>query len=225
MAMMNDTIFQTRETRVLSDHVVEKLEQLIFSGRYRPGERLREQILADELGVSRAPLREAIRTLEERGLLERTPHSGVQVVALSNEKLSQILSTREALEGMAARQAAENMTVSEVNALKRTVEMLKSNNRNIAETVFSGGPDNDFHRLIAVGSRNLWLANILIKDVYSPLRLYRLQVAMRPDIADSAKEHTSIIEHIHARDGDGAEIAMRKHLRHARERTLQLLRA
>ena len=126
MAMMNDTIFQTRETRVLSDHVVEKLEQLIFSGRYRPGERLREQILADELGVSRAPLREAIRTLEERGLLERMPHSGVQVVALSNEKLSQMLSTREALEGMAARQAAENMTVSEVNALKRTVEMLKS---------------------------------------------------------------------------------------------------
>jgi hypothetical protein len=222
--MMNDAIFQTREIRVLSDHVVEKLEQLIFSGRYRPGERLREQILANELGVSRAPLREAIRTLEERRLLERTPHSGVQVVALSNAKLSQILSIREALEGMAARQAAENMTVSEVNALKRTVEMFTSNSRNIAETVFSGGPDNDFHRLIAVGSRNAWLANILIKDVYSPLRLYRLQVAMRPDVADSAKEHTEIIEHIHARDGEGAEIAMRKHLRQARERTLELLR-
>lgn len=78
-----------------------------LGGRYRPGEKLREQLLADELGVSRAPLREAIRNLEGRRLLERTPRSWVQVVALSADTLAQILSTREALEGMAARQAAE----------------------------------------------------------------------------------------------------------------------
>ena len=60
---------QIREARVLTDHVVDKLEQLILGGRYRPGEKLREQLLADELGVSRAPLREAIRTLEGRRLL------------------------------------------------------------------------------------------------------------------------------------------------------------
>ena len=215
---------QVRETRVLTDHVVDKLEQLILSGRYRPGEKLREQLLADELGVSRAPLREAIRTLEGRRLLERTPHSGVQVVGLSADKLAQILSTREALEGMAARQAAENMTVAEVNALRQSVEMLKARPADVAGAVFSGGPDNDFHRLIAEGSRNRWLANILVKDVYTLLRLYRVQAALRPDVADSAAEHTAIIDSIHARDGDGAEAAMRKHLRRARDRTFQLMR-
>jgi DNA-binding GntR family transcriptional regulator len=213
---------QVRDSRVLRVHVVDKLEQLVLSGRYRPGEKLREQLLASELGVSRAPLREAIRTLEGRRLLERTPRSGVQVVGLSVDKLAQILSTREALEGMAARQAAENMTVAEVNALRRTVDRFKAHPADVAGAVFSGGPDNDFHRLIADGSRNCWLADILVKDVYSLLRLYRLQAALRPDVADSAAEHTAIIDCIHARDGDGAEAAMRKHLRQARNRTLEL---
>ena len=212
------------DSRVLTDHVVEKLEQLILSGRYRPGEKLREQLLADELGVSRAPLREAIRSLEGRRLLERTPRSGVKVVALSADTLAQILSTREALEGMAARQAAENMTVAQINALRETVEMLKAQPAQVAGAVFSGGPDNDFHRLVATGSRNQWLANILVKDVYTLLRLYRLQAARRPDVADSAAEHFAIIDCIHARDGDGAEAAMRQHLRRARDRTVQLLR-
>ena len=215
---------QIRDSRVMTDHVVDKLEQLILSGRYRPGEKLREQLLADALGVSRAPLREAIRKLEGRRLLERTPRSGVQVVGLSADKLAQILSTREALEGMAARQAAENMTVAEVNALRRTVDMFKAHPADVAGAVFSGGPDNDFHRLIADGSRNRWLADILVKDVYSLLRLYRLQAALRPDVTDSAAEHTAIIDCIHARDGDGAEAAMRKHLRQAKDRTLQLIR-
>ena len=214
---------QIRDSRVLSDHVVERLEQLILSGRYRPGEKLREQLLANELGVSRAPLREAIRVLEGRRLLERTPRSGVRVVGLSADKLAQILSTREALEGMAARQAAENMTVAEVKALRQAVEMLKAHPADVAGAVFSGGPDNDFHRLIADGSRNRWLADILVKDVYSLLRLYRLQAALRPDVADSAAEHAAIIDCIHARDGDGAEAAMREHLRRAKDRTLQLL--
>ena len=169
-------------------------------------------------------MREAIRTLEGRRLLERTPRSGVQVVGLSADTLAQILSTREALEGMAARQAAENMTVAEVNALRQAVEMLKAHPADVAGAVFSGGPDNDFHRLIAAGSRNRWLANMLVKDVYSLLRLYRLQAALRPDVADSAAEHTAIIDCIHARDGDGAEAAMRKHLRRAKDRTLQLVR-
>lgn len=216
---------QVRDSRVLSDHVVDKLEQLILSGHYRPGQKLREQVLADELGISRAPLREAIRTLEGRRLLERTPRSGVQVAGLSAEKLGQILSTREALEGMAARQAAENMTVAEVNALRRTVEKFKAHPADVAGAVFSGGPDNDFHRLIAEGSRNRWLADILVKDVYSLLRLYRLQTALRPDESDRAAEHAAIIDCIHARDGDGAEAAMRQHLRQARDRTLQLVKA
>ena len=222
--MATEVTTDPRDSRVLTDHVVDKLEQLILGGRFRPGEKLREQLLAEELGVSRGPLREAIRTLEGRRLLERTPHSGVQVVGLSAGALEQILSTREALEGMAARQAAENMTAADINALRRTVATLEAHSEDVAGAVFSGGPDNDFHRLIAEGSRNRWLANILVRDVYSLLRLYRLQMARRTDVSHSAAEHLAIIERIHARDGDGAEAAMRDHLRRAKVRTLELVR-
>lgn len=209
------------ESRVLTDHVVEKLEQLILGGRYQPGEKLREQLLAEELGVSRGPLREAIRTLEGRRLLERTPRAGVQVVGVSLSDLEQILLAREALEGMAARQAAENMTTAEVNALRQAVSGLECRPQDAPGAVFNAGPDNDFHRLIARGSRNRWLENLLVKDVYTLLRLYRMQAARRPDVTDSMAEHHAIIDRIHARDGDGAEAAMRAHLRRARARMLE----
>ncbi len=209
------------ESRVLTDHVVEKLEQLILGGRYQPGEKLREQLLAEELGVSRGPLREAIRTLEGRRLLERTPRAGVQVVGVSLSDLEQILVTREALEGMAARQAAENMTTAEVNALRQAVSGLECRPQDAPGAVFNAGPDNDFHRLIARGSRNRWLENLLVKDVYTLLRLYRMQAARRPDVTDSMAEHHAIIDRIHARDGEGAEAAMRAHLRRARARMLE----
>ncbi len=216
---------ESADSRVRADLVVDKLEQLILDGHFRPGEKLREQALADELGVGRAPLREAIRTLEGRRLLERTPRSGVQVVGLSIEDLEQILITREALEGMAARQAAENMTVAEVNALRNAALALEEKPDSAANAVYRSGPDNDFHRLIAKGSRNEWLAGILIRDVYSLLRIYRIQAARRPDVSDSLAEHHAIIDRIHARDGEGAEAAMRAHLRRARERALELARA
>ena len=219
--MSTEIAIDADETRGLTDHVVERLEQLILGGRYQPGEKLREQTLAEELGVSRGPLREAIRTLEGRRLLERTPRAGVQVVGVSLSDLEQILVTREALEGMAARQAAENMTVAEVNALRKTVSGLESRPQDAAGAVFSAGPDNDFHRLIAKGSRNRWLENLLVKDVYSLLRLYRMQAARRPDVTDSLAEHHTIINRIHARDGEGAEAAMRAHLRGSRARMLE----
>ncbi len=222
--MSTELLEEPADSRVLTDHVVDQLEQLILGGHYRPGTKLREQLLAEKLGVSRGPLREAIRTLEGRRLLERTPRSGVQVVGLSVHDLEQILYTREALEGMAARQAAENMTTSEVNALRQTVISLEAHPENAPGAVYHRGPDNDFHRLIANGSRNRWLANILVRDVYSLLRLYRAQVAKRADVPESLHEHHAIIDRIHARDGDGAEAAMRHHLRLARDRTLHMVR-
>ena len=218
--MSTEAAPETEDPRVLTDRVVERLEQLILGGRYQPGEKLREQVLAEELGVSRGPLREAIRTLEGRRLLERTPRAGVRVVGVSPSDLEQILVAREALEGMAARQAAENMTGAEVNALRQTVSALQSHPEDAPGAVFSAGPDNDFHRLIAKGSRNRWLENLLVKDVYSLLRLYRVQAARRPDVTDSIAEHHAIINRIHARDGEGAEAAMRLHLRGSRTRML-----
>src|SRR6476659_4288607 len=90
------------QAQSLVDVVAERIEAAIFSGQIEPGSRLSEQGLAQSLGVSRGPLREAIRRLEGRKLLERTPNIGVRVAQLSLKDLIDLLVVRESLEGTAA---------------------------------------------------------------------------------------------------------------------------
>lgn len=213
--------------RVMIDDTVAQLEALIMRGELKPGDRLPEQQLADTLGVSRGPLREAIRTLEGRRLLERTPYAGVRVVQLSLDDLVQLLAMREALEGMACRQAAEQMTVHEIRDLRETATRIERLITEGSQSIFAGQLDADFHLQIAIGSRNQWIRRLLCEDLYSLLRLYRLHAVRQPDNVAlvTAKEHHEIIDRIHARDPDGAEQTMRKHVRHSRDRLLAQIRA
>lgn len=213
--------------RVMIDDTVARLEELIMRGELPPGARLPEQQLADTLGVSRGPLREAIRTLEGRRLVERTPHAGVRVVQLSLDDLEQLLSMREALEGMACRQAAEHMTAPEIRRLRETATRIEQLLEQGPQSVFASQADTDFHRQIAIGSRNKWIERQLCEDLYSLLRLYRLHAVRRPGSTArvTAKEHHAIIDRIHARDADGAERVMREHVRHSRDRLLAQVRA
>jgi DNA-binding GntR family transcriptional regulator len=115
---MRELLDQKVQAQSLVDAVTERIEAAIISGALEPGSRLSEQALAASLGVSRGPLREAIRRLEGRKLLQRTPNIGVRVAALSLKDLNEVLQVREALEGMAAALAASNMTDAEVAALQ-----------------------------------------------------------------------------------------------------------
>src|SRR3977135_4124637 len=96
--------------RALADETALRLQQSILAGELSPGQKLSEQMLSLQFGVSRGPLREAIRTLEGRHLLERTPFSGVRVVQLTIDDIEQLLSMREALEGLAAPPGAREQT-------------------------------------------------------------------------------------------------------------------
>lgn len=214
-------------SRVMIDDTVAQLEALIMRGELKPGDRLPEQQLADTLGVSRGPLREAIRTLEGRRLLERVPHAGVRVVQLSLDDLEQLLAMREALEGMACRQAAEQMTAHEIRQLRDTASRIEQFIHDGSQIIFAGQLDADFHLQIALGSRNQWIKRLLCEDLYSLLRLYRLHAVRQPDniALVTAKEHHDIIDRIHARDPDGAEQMMREHVRHSRDRLLAQIRA
>ncbi|MGE0802184.1 MAG: GntR family transcriptional regulator [Lautropia sp.] len=205
-----------------------RIERMILGGELPPGGRVREVALAERLGVGRGPLREAIRILEGRRLLVRTANAGVSVFAPSVDDFEQILYTREALEGMAARQAAENMTSAEIRALHRMVDSLEPIDMREREPfgVFDTGPDSDFHRNIALGSRNQWIVQLLCDDLYSILRLMRFRAAsVRTDPSPSHVEHRAIIERIQQRDPDGAEALMRAHVQGSRNRLLAHLRA
>jgi DNA-binding GntR family transcriptional regulator len=215
---MSSMLDRKVQPQSLVDVVAERIEAAIISGQLEPGSRLSEQGLAASLGVSRGPLREAIRRLEGRKLLERTPNIGVRVAALSLKDLNEVLQVREALEGMACRLAAQNMTDSEIAELKGLLgkhEQQKSVRE--GKGYYQESKDFDFHFRIVTGSRNERLSQILLGDLYYLLRVYRYKSSTKPGRAmEALKEHKAIVSALERHDADAAEQSMREHLRNAR---------
>lgn len=207
------------DSRTLADRVFARLQDDIVLGVLKPGTKLGETELAARYGVSRGPLREAIRRLESRKLLERIPHVGTRVAALKIEDLIEIYRVREALEGMAARLAAENMTDDEVAGLSALLAQHEQQRDLQDDTAyFQHEGDLDFHYRIIQGSHNGTLIDLLIGEMYHRVRMYRYQIstiANRPQKA--LGEHRRIAEAIEARDGEMAELLMRRHISRARE--------
>ncbi len=110
---------QETDIRTIADRVFESIQTAIVKGDIPPGTKISEPELARTYGISRGPLREAIRRLEGRKLLVRTAHVGARVVSLSAAQLVEIYHVRESLEGLACRQAAENMTEDEIAGLQQ----------------------------------------------------------------------------------------------------------
>ncbi len=193
------------DSRTLADQVFTRLQDDIVLGVLKPGTKLGEAELAARYGVSRGPLREAIRRLESRKLLERIPHVGTRVASLELADLIEIYRVREALEGMAARLAAEQMTAAEVAGLWELLD-------------FQHAGDLDFHYRIIQGSHNRTLIDLLIGEIYHRVRMYRYQFSMTANRPRKAlTEHRRIAEAIEARDGEMAELLMRRHISRARE--------
>ena len=202
----------------LVDAVTERLEAAIIGGDLAPGERLSEQALAVKYGISRGPLREAIRRLEGRRLLERKANIGVSVVELSPRRMDELLSVREALEGMACRLAAERITLNEVNLLRQLLaDHAAQKEVQSGEGYYQQSGDFDFHFRIAKASDNEYLISMITVDLYDLLRVYRYKSStMAGRAAKALEEHYATLEALEAQDPDRAEQAMRAHLREAR---------
>lgn len=189
------------------------IEEMIVRGELPPGSRLHEPKLATLLGVSRGSIREALHRLEGKKLLVRTPNHGASVASLSPVDLIELLEVREAIEGMACRLAAENMSNAEIDRLE---EMLSRHDQNGG--YFQEAGDVDFHFAIAHGSRNKRLAESICGDLYHLLRIYRYKSSTLGErAAASAAEHARILAAIRERDPDKAEMLMRLHVRRSRE--------
>ncbi|KAA0693521.1 GntR family transcriptional regulator [Halopseudomonas laoshanensis] len=217
---------QDLPTLTLSDGAFQRIQTAIVKGEIAPGTRISEQYLSTTFGIGRGPLREAIRRLEGRRLVVRIPHAGVRVVSLSYAELIELYHVREALEGMACRQAAENMTEAEIAGLREVLAThekhsgLKAN-----ESYYQQEGDLDIHYLIIHGSKNRTLADMLCGDLYHLVRMYRYRFSTTPKRPQQAfAEHHRIIEAIADRDGELAEMLMRRHISASRrniERRMQ----
>jgi DNA-binding GntR family transcriptional regulator len=165
--------------------------------------------------------------LESANLVERRPNVGARVITLTSEELLEIYLIREALEGMAARLAAERMSAPAVKDLK---DLLVRHRQEVArehgQAYFQKEGDMDFHYRIVQGTGNRRLIGILCNDLYHLARMYRCQFGMGSDRAlEALKEHELVVEAIADRDGELAEILMRRHIRASRrnvERRLEI---
>ncbi|WP_136680845.1 GntR family transcriptional regulator [Neptunomonas sp. XY-337] len=207
------------ESRTLADKVCEQIVTAIVVGDIPPGQKISEPELARTYGISRGPLREAMRRLEGLRLIERKPHVGARVVKLSIKELIEIYRVREALEGMACRMAAEFMTEQEIDALRT---LLDEHERSVEQldgrSYFQKEGDLDFHYRIVQGSKNEKLLELLGSDLYHLVRMYRYQFSVSSSRPKRAlKEHRQIVDAIEARDPELAEMLMRRHISAARK--------
>lgn len=203
----------------VADRVFDQLRRAIVEGDIPAGSKLSEPVLAERFAVSRGPLREAMRRLESSNLLERRANVGARVVTLSTESLLELYQVREALEGMAARLAAERMSDAAIEELK---DLIEHHRRDVArefwQAYFQEEGDLDFHYRIVRGSGNQRLVRILCDDLYHLARMYRCQFGMKSDRArDALKEHAMVVDAIAERDGELAEWLMRRHVRASRK--------
>jgi DNA-binding GntR family transcriptional regulator len=204
--------------QLLTDQLFEQLSEAIVKGTFGPGTKLSEPRLAAHYGVSRGPLREAIRRLEERKLVTRAPRQGVRVVVPTPDNALELFTIREVLEGLAAREAARNASDADIEGLRQMLEthreaLLKAD----AMIYWQDTANSDFHFTVARLSRNQHLFDLLCGEYYTLFRLYRMQHRIVPGRARRALvEHERIVDAIADRDPELAELLMRRHIASAR---------
>jgi len=211
---MLEVVESEEDAGTLAENVFRQIQLAIVRGEMAPGSKISEPELARTYGISRGPLREAIHRLEGQKLLVRIPHVGARVVSLSHAELIELYEIRESLEGMACRQAAERMSQTEIDDLRRVLDLHEQ------DAAFQAGVgyyqqegDFDFHYRIIQGSGNRTLAKLLCDELYQLVRMYRLQFSATPNRPHQAfAEHHRILDAIADRDGELAELLMRRHI-------------
>jgi DNA-binding GntR family transcriptional regulator len=207
----------------LHDEVASQLRDRIFAGELMPGTFLDEATLAEQLQISRTPLREALKVLTAEGLVRHEPRRGCFVNEVTEEDLDEIFPVIALLEGRCAREAATNATDEDLAALEALHDKL---NRHAKAKRINEYYAANFaiHEAIIQLANNRWLAQV-IADLRKILKLARLQQLHAPGrLEQSLSEHMAVFAALKARDPEGAEAAMRTHLTRQREALRALAR-
>ncbi|MFZ5595746.1 MAG: GntR family transcriptional regulator [Bacillota bacterium] len=207
----------------LRELVFESLREAIIQGRLKPGERLMEMQLADEMGVSRTPIREAIRKLELEGFVVMMPRKGAFVSGISVKDIVDVFEVRAALEALAAGLAAERITDLELEELERSlVQISELSDKDDIDAIVE--TDTNFHDSIYRACRNDRLVQIIthLKEQIQRFRTTSLSQPGRTKVA--LGEHRKIVEAISDRNIELAQDLAREHIENAEQSLLNALR-
>ncbi|KKI91482.1 hypothetical protein WQ54_14520 [Bacillus sp. SA1-12] len=199
------------QSKTLQDQVYEYLHEKIVSGNINPGQRIVEKQISQETGVSRSPIREAIRRLNSDGLVSVSPRGGVRVYRPTFSDFNYLYECRMSLEPTAAYYAALRFDIKRRDHLSNVVDemnlMVREKDIKRLKKL-----STQFHYLIVEGSGNPYLMKMM-NQLYSLISFYRnavLNIPMR--LEEGAEEHLAIWQAIQARDGKTAEELMKTHI-------------
>lgn len=219
---MKELILHINDFLPLRDVVFNTLREAILCGKLTPGERLMEIKLAEVLGVSRTPVREAIRKLELEGLVVMTPRKGAQVAKITREDLVDVLEVRKVLESLAVELACELITSEDINNLRMNLEEFKVAIAD-GDLTQMAKKDESFHDIIYSITGNKRLVQIL-NNLREQMYRYRLEY-----IKEESKRHSLITEHIEfinaleRRDKIAAKKAVTTHIHNQKQTILEAI--
>ena len=204
--------------------VVEQIQQMIIEGALAPGTRLNERLLCEKLGVSRTPLREALKILAALGLVELLPNRGAAVVRLSAQDIAETFEMISHLESMAGELACARITDPEINEIRALhFEMLACHARRDLPAYYR--TNQQIHDLLNRAARNEVLRGIYI-TVNSRVKALRFSSNLDRERWDAAvREHTTMIAALEARDGKRLAAILQSHVLSKRDAALVTVNA
>ncbi|WP_366923359.1 GntR family transcriptional regulator [Metallumcola ferriviriculae] len=208
--------------RPLREIVFETMREAIISGQLRPSERLMEVQLAEEMGVSRTPVREAIRKLELEGFIVMVPRKGAYVAGISTKDIADVFEIRAALESLAAGMAADRITEEEQEELERLLVQVAdcAANGNLEKIIEI---DTEFHDCLYRASRNDRLVQI-VSNLREQIQRFRTTSLASPGrMKDTLREHKKIVEAISERNASLARELALEHIENAENSILDAI--
>ena len=195
----------------LSSRVFHTIRENILSGQYTTDEELKEKTIGEELGVSRTPVREALRQLELEGLVTIIPNKGAYVVGISRKDIRDIYEIRSRLEGLCARWTANNITKEQLDELEENIYLsdfhsAKGNTEQVVEL------DNKFHEILYNASGSRELRHVLLDFHHYVQRVRKITLAVPARAAGSNEEHRKIVEALKLHDAEEAEKLANEHM-------------
>jgi DNA-binding GntR family transcriptional regulator len=220
MALVGSAKATVRDGRIarrsLHDEVVERLRDMIIEGELSPGARVPERELCERFGISRTPLREALKVLATEGLIDLLPNRGARIALLSEEDIDKLFEVLSGLEGLAGELACRRIGRRELMAVRRAHEaMLRAYERGDLSAYFK--LNQEIHGLIVAAA-----GNATLKEVYDSLAGRIRQARFAANLSaerwrQAVAEHEAILEALEARDGERLEKLLKAHLRNKAE--------
>ena len=217
-----------KEDRAGPAALAERLRRSIVEGEYAPRQRLIEEQLAERLGVSRTPVRQALTMLEAEGLVEIVPNKGAMVCSYGDEDVFEIYDLRAVLEGHAARRAASRIATADLGRMRDLAVEMEGIEPGVSgeherETRRLVACNGEFHGLILSASDNGRLEKLVRRTVQVPLVFKAFFLYGPKERTISNHYHRQVLKALEDGDGERAEIVMRQHVYEGRDFVLQAL--